>query len=358
MDKKNKKKTISIFVPHVGCPNDCVFCNQRRITGFDNIVDENTVKSIIEEHLVTISADVVELAFFGGSFTAIELKLQKELLGAVEPYIKSGKISYIRVSTRPDAIDEDKLKMLQKFHVKIIELGVQSLDEQVLFASNRGHNSSCVFESSKLIKSYGFELGLQMMVGLPKDDKESIIKTALDFVKIEPKYVRIYPVLVIRDTQLEEQLNKNRYTPIGIEKTVDIVSSLIAIFELNNIIILRVGLQNSESISMENSVVAGPFHPSLGELCYSRLYRKLLDMEFENLGMKGTIELRIWKKNISKVVGNNKSNIRYFNQKGIDIRLIATEEDIWKISNKINEKQLVYRKMLKDLLKEEVKGCY
>lgn len=344
------KKTISIFVPHVGCPNDCVFCNQRRITGQSNTVESNDVKNIINEQLLTMKdTDIVELAFFGGSFTAIEIEVQKELLQAVNPFIKSGDINYIRVSTRPDAIDEERLTLLKSNGVKIIELGVQSLDDNVLLYSNRGHDAECVYKASKLIKAFGFELGLQMMLGLPKDSKKTIIDTAWSFVKIKPQYVRIYPVLVIKDTELENQLNLGKYKLISIEDTMDIVSELIIIFETNNIKIIRIGLQNSESISLEGSVIAGPFHPSLGELCYSRLYRRVLDFKFKTCDITtGKVTLYVWEKDISKFIGNSKSNIIYFQEKNINIKVVG---------QKLNQYKMEHNSLEYIIDLEKVKNC-
>ncbi len=277
-----KKKIIPIFIPHQGCPNDCVFCNQKRITGKGVSIDFEEIKSDIEVSLKTIKPDVlIEIAFFGGSFTAISIEIQRKCL-EIANYYKNidDRISDIRISTRPDAINGEILEFLKKYNVSIIELGVQSLDNQVLISSERGHNAFCVYTSSSLIKKYGFTLGLQMMVGLPDDTEEKAIFTAKESVKIKPDYVRIYPVLVIKDTKLEEQMICNEYTPITVEQAIEIVKKIYVLFEKNNIKVIRIGLQASTEINENASVIAGPFHPAFGELVFSRLYRDYLEFFF------------------------------------------------------------------------------
>lgn len=202
----NKHYIIPIFVPHLGCPHDCVFCNQERITGLSTSVTSEEVENIIEEHLKTFkSPSIIEVAFYGGSFTAIDIEVQKSLLAIPLRYKKEKKIDYIRLSTRPDAIDDLILTNLKDHLVDTIELGVQSLNQEVLDLSGRGHTTDDVYEAVNLIKEYGFNLGLQMMVGLPGDTRERAINTCKEFIKLDPFCVRIYPTLVIVDTFLERQ---------------------------------------------------------------------------------------------------------------------------------------------------------
>lgn len=198
---------IPIFVPHEGCPHDCVFCNQDKITASEAAkVDGSFVRSTVDEYLKTINREnaTVEISFFGGTFTAIPLKKQRELLGVAKEYKDGGYINKIRMSTRPDYIDDEILKHLQCFDVDIIELGVQSLDEEVLFKSGRGHSVADVVNASKLIKEYGFTLGHQIMLGLPGDTFEKDIETAKESINMEPEICRIYPSLVIKDTPMEK----------------------------------------------------------------------------------------------------------------------------------------------------------
>lgn len=227
-----KQYIIPIFVPHLGCPNDCVFCNQKSISGQTKQVTKDDVKNTIEEHLKYISdkkADV-EVAFFGGSFTAIEEKKQIELLEAANDFIKNGIIKNIRISTRPDYIDKKTLKRMKKYNVKTIELGVQSANDYILEKAGRGHTFKDVIKASKLIRRYGFVLGHQMMVGLPESTKLDDINTAKALVKLKPKIVRIYPVLVIKNTKLEKEYNEGLYKALTVVQAVEICKDLVKIF--------------------------------------------------------------------------------------------------------------------------------
>ncbi|MGB5823914.1 MAG: radical SAM protein [Proteocatella sp.] len=316
----SNKKTISIFVPHSGCPNDCIFCNQKKITGISTPVGPAEAEAIIIESLKTIKKDThIEIAFFGGSFTAIEIERQKELLDVANKYAKEYNIKDIRLSTRPDAITEEILQFLKKHNVTIIELGVQSLDEEVLIKSNRGHDRQCVYKSSELILKNGFKLGLQMMLGLPEDSIEKVNYTAEEFIKISPDFVRIYPVLVIKDTELESLFKSKVYEPWSVEKTVEACKELYVKFSRNKIKVIRMGLQTSEEITIGRDVVAGPFHPAIGELIYSRIYRDLIEEVIKNTIIESSdpkiIEIIAPKNQMSKIAGNKKENKIYFNKK-------------------------------------------
>ena len=210
-----KEYIIPIFVPNLGCPNDCTFCNQKKISGQKRNVTSEDVRNIIEYFLKNFQAGdrKVEIAFFGGSFTGIEKKIQEELLSVAYEYIQSGKVDSIRISTRPDYINQDNLNLLKKYGVKIIELGVQSANDYILQLSKRGHNFEDVKRASKLIRENKFILGHQMMVGLPESTQKDEIETAKKLIKLHPKLIRIYPVLVIKDTKLAEDYENGQYTP-------------------------------------------------------------------------------------------------------------------------------------------------
>lgn len=310
------KKTISIFVPHSGCPNDCIFCNQKKITGVSTLVGPEEAEKVILESLETIPKDAdIEIAFFGGSFTAIEIEHQELLLDVAMKYKKEYNIVDIRLSTRPDAINQGILDFLKTKEVTIIELGVQSLDDEVLINSNRGHNSTCVYESSELILKNGFKLGLQMMLGLPGDSVEKVLYTSEEFVKISPNFVRIYPVLVIKDTELESLFKSKVYEPWSIEQTVETCKEIYLKFAKNNIKVIRIGLQTSEDITIGRDVIAGPFHPSIGEMVYSRVFRDIIENYIKankSNDFCGKLEIQTSRSNISKIVGNKKSNRLYF----------------------------------------------
>ena len=321
------KKIIPIFVPHIGCPHDCIFCNQRKITGLQTDMDSKRAKEIIEEYLQTIDTDNndVEIAFFGGSFTAIDIHFQRELLEVAKSYKKAGHVKDIRLSTRPDAIDEKRLQILKEYGVTIIELGVQSMDETVLKSSIRGHDSEVVRTSANMIRERGFTLGLQMMVGLPDDNEQKCIYTAREFVKLRPDFVRIYPTLVVRDTGLERDYERGSYVPFDVEQTVEIVKKLMVIYSLNDIKIIRVGLQPTENITMGNQVVGGPYHPAIREKVESRIYRDFIHSLAEE-GSEGKVTARAAKKNMSKIIGNKKENILYF--KNMEIELAVVEDNL------------------------------
>lgn len=307
---------IPIFVPHYGCPHDCAFCNQRRITGLSTDVTPEYVEKIIEEYLPTFPAGeiTVELAFYGGSFTGIDKEIQRKLLSVPLKYKREGKIDKIRLSTRPDYIDDDILNLLKQGGVDIIELGVQSLDDAVLKKNGRGHNSQQVYMASKLIKEYQFELGLQMMLGLIGDTREKMIYTAKEFIKLKPYCVRIYPTLVIKDTHLERLYKSGNFSPLTLEEAVDISAYLLMLFEYHDINVIRIGLQPTENINYGKDVVAGPFHPSFRQLVESHIYRIILE-DFLN-AIKAEIEDRmisiyINNRDVSNLVGQKSSNVKH-----------------------------------------------
>lgn len=316
----SNKRTISIFVPHSGCPNDCIFCNQKKITGVSSPVGPKEAEAIILESLETIPQNMdIEIAFFGGSFTAIEIEHQEALLDVANKYKNKYNIKDIRLSTRPDAITQEILDFLKSKNVTIIELGVQSLDETVLLNSNRGHNSKCVYESSELILKNGFKLGLQMMLGLPGDTVDKVTYTAEEFIKIAPHFVRIYPVLVIKDTGLESLFKSKVYEPWSIEQTVEACKEIYVKFSQRGIKVIRIGLQTSEDITLGRDVVAGPFHPAIGELVYSSIFRDIIENVIISKGVNyyegKALTLKLNKKHISKVIGNKKANKLYFKDK-------------------------------------------
>ena len=268
-----KEYIIPIFVPHLGCPHACVFCNQTKITGKQKQVTANEVKQIIDEYLKNFKnkENKVEVAFFGGSFTGIEEEKQNELLEAVQDYIKDGKVDSIRISTRPDYINRDILKTLKKYKVKTIELGVQSANDYILKKAERGHTFEDVKKASKMIRFYGFNLGHQMMVGLPESTHLDEINTAKQLIKLKPKMVRIYPVLVIKGTKLEKDYNDGKYKALTVVQAVETCKELVKLFVKKKIEVIRIGLQPTDVISSpENEaseVVARTVSSSIRTTC-------------------------------------------------------------------------------------------
>ena len=221
--KKKNQYIIPIFVPHLGCPNDCTFCNQKSISGQTKEVTAKDVKDIIEEYLKSFKDkdSYKEIAFFGGSFTGIKREKQEELLKEAYEYVKNKQVDSIRLSTRPDYIDKEELKFLKKYGVKTIELGVQSTNDYILKKCKRGHTFEDVKNASKLIRRFGFKLGHQIMIGLPESTKLDELKTAKDLAKLKPKIVRLYPVLVIKNTELEKDYLNKKYEPLNVTQAVE-----------------------------------------------------------------------------------------------------------------------------------------
>lgn len=297
--------------------------------------------SIIKDHLKTIPLKnrQLEIAFYGGSFTAIDVNLQIQLLEVAYKYKKEGKVDRIRLSTRPDYIDEKELLLLKEYGVDIIELGVQSLDEEVLFHSGRGHSKEVVYEASRLIVQHGFCLGHQMMIGLPGDTYDKALYTAKEIVKMNPFCVRIYPTLVIKDTQLERMYLAKNYYPLSLDEGVEIATDLLMMFNYYNINVIRVGLQPTENINEGKDVIAGPFHPSFRQLVESNIYKKVLKEYLNKKDLSKTVDLvfEINNKEISNFVGQGAKNIKWlkerYNLKNVKVYGKKLPENIFYMKN-------------------------
>lgn len=311
-----KEYIIPIFVPHLGCPNNCTFCNQKKISGQMKMVTAKDVEETIEYYLKNFKDDnkYIEVAFFGGSFTAIEKEKQEELLCAANKYIKTKQVHSIRISTRPDCITKDILKMLKSYHVKTIELGVQSTNNYILQRCKRGHTYEDVIKASKLIRWYGFTLGHQMMVGLPDSTKKDEIQTAQDLIKLKPKLVRIYPVLVIKETELAKEYEQGEYIPLSVEQAVERCKDIIYLFHQKHIEVIRVGLQNTERItdpgSDKSDVIAGPYHPAFGQLVDDSIWYDAVVEKIKKCNAKvREVEIEANIVNVNNIIGHKKENV-------------------------------------------------
>ena len=256
----------------------------------------------------------VEVAFFGGSFTAIEKEKQEELLEAVQKYIENKKVNSIRISTRPDCIDKEILKRMKKYHVKTIELGVQSTNNYILKRCKRGHTYEDTKNASKLIRRYGFILGHQMMVGLPESTKQDEINTAKELIKLKPKIVRIYPVLVIKDTELADEYERGDYNPLTVGQAVERCKEIVDLFNRNKINVIRIGLQNTEEISdpstEKSSVIAGPYHPAFRQLVESSMWYDSIVNEIKKVNAKvKKVKIKANDINVNNIIGHKKENI-------------------------------------------------
>jgi histone acetyltransferase (RNA polymerase elongator complex component) len=303
-----KHYNIPIFIPQLGCPFQCAFCNQHQIASVNNLPNPNEIISTIENYLNTIpqGSGNIQVAFFGGSFTGLPMALQKEYLASVQDYIDSGKINSIRLSTRPDFINREILDMLMHYRVQTIELGAQSLDDEVLRLTGRGHTAQDVLDASALIRSYGFSLGLQMMIGLPGDTKEKSMATAKKIVDAGADHTRIYPALVIKDTRLERWFRNKKFVPLSLDESLDWSVDLLEIFEKAGVKVIRIGLHPSDGLINGESLVAGPFHVSYRELVMSRVWRKRLEKE---LIMEGeNIDIYVAPDQMNYAIGHNSQN--------------------------------------------------
>lgn len=305
-----KHFTIPIFVPHLGCPRQCSFCNQKTITGVRPMTPRDASRQI-EAHLATISRDAhVEIAFFGGSFTAIPRAAMKALLQTAAPYVASGQVTSIRISTRPDAIDDEVLELLSQYGVKTVELGIQSTSRQVLSACRRGHTAEDCYRAARLIVSRGFTLGGQMMIGLPSSSPADEVETARAIVAMGAKEARIYPVVVFADTPLAEEAAAGLYTPLTVDEAVERTVAPMEILLDADVKLLRVGLCETESLHAPGQVVGGACHPALGELCYSALYRKRMREELSHLALleQSNLKISVAPGKLSMAIGQKRCN--------------------------------------------------
>ncbi|OIO99548.1 MAG: hypothetical protein AUJ98_10665 [Bacteroidetes bacterium CG2_30_33_31] len=312
---------IPVFIPEIACPHRCVFCNQETITGIHKAPKAEEVKSLVMSYLSTINRKNTEIkiAFFGGSFTGLPIEIQEDYLKSIQPLIV-GNITGIRISTRPDYINFEGLQILKKYHVSNIELGAQSMDDEVLRLSGRGHDHKKVLQAAELIKSQGFQLGLQMMIGLPGDSFEKAMETARLIVNAGADETRIYPTLVIKDTVLEQRWLKGSYQPLTLEEAVRQSSELYKYFEKNKIKILRVGLYPSEELVDNSGFLAGPFHNSFKELVMSEIWKDILK-EIEPKTDK--IILKVPVKEFNFANGYKKSNWHFLKSKFLSVKFIA-----------------------------------
>lgn len=320
---------IPIFVPHAGCLFDCVFCNQKHITGQNATLEPALVEAQIESFLESIYANdsekFIEIAFFGGSFTGIPIQEQEALLAIAYKYKESGQIDGIRLSTRPDYIDEKVLALLSRYGVTTVELGVQSLDQGVLDLARRGHTLRDVVYASNLIKAAGFRLGLQMMIGLPGDTVKKVLRTTNQLIQLSPDCVRVYPTLVVQDTELERMYREGTYEPLTIDEAVEITAFVIEKFNKHDIPVIRIGLQPTDELS-DGAVIAGPYHPAFRQLVESKLY---LDAIFDRLEGESIESLIIYThpKELSNVVGQKRANLELIESHfGIDKVIVKPEE--------------------------------
>ena len=310
--KKKKHMIVPVFVSHEGCPYRCSFCNQSKITGTHNKTDRAMLKESLRVHFEGLDAKNLpqkrELAFFGGSFTGIPLERQEYLLSSVQPWIISEQIQSIRISTHALLVDDAKLALLNRYHVKTVELGIQSTDHDVLKLAGRECGYDIVRSATRKIRAQGFRLGLQLMPGLPGDDELKFSKSVADVISLKPDFVRIYPTLVIKNTDLFTLYQQGSYTPWSLQRMVEVVKDAMVNFEESGIPVVRVGLHPEPSL-LENFVV-GPFHPSFRHLVDCRMARDEMVKMIQCLkDTPRSVTFRVPAKRVSVYIGHKKENL-------------------------------------------------
>lgn len=329
-----KNHIIPLFIPHLGCPNGCVFCDQKKITGAGTPVMPGMVREEIEKGL-KLAGEACELAFYGGSFTAIPAREQEALLEAAQPYRTNGSILAIRVSTRPDAIDETVVERLRKYGVSTVELGCQSMDENVLKLSKRGHSPEDTRRAVGLLKAGGIQVILQMMTGLPGDDGMASLETAREIIALRPVGVRIYPTVVLAGTELETMMKVGTYRPHSVEEAVELCAALYEMFLSENIPVIRLGLNPTEVLT-SGAAVAGAYHPALGEMVLSRMYLRRAEKLLQGEKPGEMVQISVHPKRVSAMVGQKRENILRLKQTFSlkDIKVLGEASELWEISLK------------------------
>ncbi len=319
-----KHVNVALFVPHEGCPNQCSFCNQRAISGKRTQVTPSDVENAVNIALKNPDSRGGEIAFFGGSFTAIKRSTMISLLEAAYKFVADGKFRGIRISTRPDAIDEEICAILRHYGVTAVELGAQSLDNRVLFLNRRGHTAEDVVNATKVLQQNGFETGLQMMTGLYGSTDGDSVETAEQIINLRPDTVRIYPTVVLENTHLCDLYKNGEYTPQTVEQAAELCATLLGMFHEAGIRVIRTGLHSGGDV--EGEFVAGAYHPAFKEICESRIYlKKALEFIRDNRVPEGKIEIRVHPKFISPMTGQKRANILTLKEHGYDAKIVADD---------------------------------
>lgn len=319
---------IPIFIPHLGCPNGCVFCNQRSISGREEF-DPAEMEREIDKVLSTVGVeDETEIAFFGGSFTGIDRGLMVDLLERAERYVRGGGVSSIRLSTRPDYIDREILDILSRYSVKTVELGLQSMDDEVLAASRRGHTAEQAREACVLVKEYGFSLIGQMMIGLPASDAAREVMTAETLCDLGVDGARVYPTVVFEDTELCEMAKRGEYAPLELDGAVARTKAVLDVFRWHDVPCIRVGLCASENLASDK-VYGGANHSAIGELAMGEIYYEEMCRLLDGCGdVTGkTVVFYVARGAVSRAVGQKRVNIERICKKYLPLRVKVLEKN-------------------------------
>lgn len=333
---------IPIFIPHLGCPNQCVFCNQRTISGVNDFDIQSVEKNIIDV-LNTVTEDAeIEIAFFGGSFTGIDRTLMVNLLKIAKKFVDCGRVQSIRCSTRPDYISEEILDILVEYGVKVVELGLQSVSDNVLLLTKRGHNFEAELKAVRLITEKGLDLVGQMMIGLPGATLEDEIATAEFIINSGAKFARIYPTIVFYDTELCEMVKTNCYTPLGVEKAVERSAAVFARFVDAGVNVVRIGLCSSENLMSETTYFAGPNHAAIGELVLNRYFLNILEQKIDSISPQVGAVLKIYHPRgaRSKIAGQkNRNKILLINKYALTDIIFEEKDGLSEYDVKVTEER-------------------
>lgn len=299
---------IPIFIPHYGCPQKCIFCNQIHITGRDcPSLSAPWVVAAIREGLNRkrkSSRTETQVAFYGGTFTGLDSSLQEEILSAVLPFWEEGKVHSIRLSTRPDYIDPERISVLKRYPVKTVEVGIQSMSDDVLLRTRRGHNSMDNLRAVRLLKEARFQVGAQIMIGLPGEDQGSLLSTLEPLFTQKPDFVRIYPVLVLKATVLASLYRAGSYRPLTLSRAVELCRDLFVLCRERGITVIRMGLQ-ADAV-LEENIVAGPYHPAFGQMVLAEVLKKEILKKLQDFRGSGAVKIRVSPSAVSLLMGFKK----------------------------------------------------
>jgi len=306
---------IPIFIPHAGCPHQCVFCNQRAITSIDARIPSRTdIVQFVESFLrySHVKRSPVEIAFYGGNFLGLSPGMINHLLDAVRPFIDQKRVQYLRCSTRPDTISPETLDRLARFPFTVIEIGGQSMDDSVLALSQRGHTAQNSRDAMSLVKAGGYRVGAQLMSGLPGDSATGAFTTASRVADIGPDFVRIYPTVVLRGSLLEKWFAEGRYWPLTLERAIEQVKSMLRVFQCKQIPVIRMGLQPTEALMQSDEILAGPFHPAFGHLVVASHFKDMArDILDRWTSTPSSIRIHVNSRNESNIRGQKNETIHY-----------------------------------------------
>lgn len=332
-ERKLRPLIVPIFIPNQGCPHRCIFCEQQRITSQPSVtIHSDYVKKVLDKAIRSKDFDLrrkPEVAFYGGTFTRLPMPRMIELLGAVAPYMEQGFFQSIRLSTRPDALGEKRLKIMKDYGVLTVELGAQSMDNYALMLSKRGHTAEDTVKAVETLKGHGFRVGIQLMPGLPGDCVEKFQSTITEVIKLSPDMVRLYPAVVIRGTEMARLYREGRYEPLGLDEAVEMCAKSCVRLEKQGITVIRIGLMSSPSLLEKGQIVAGPWHTAFGFLVRSYIKHQYMQNDLPGWGVISRIKIRVPKKEVPLVRGYKNQGLQLLKRKtGAKVIKVEPDESI------------------------------